>query len=257
MKVAMNRLKRVVAFLMLYAQTKECHRETFLLDLFQEDTFNEIVWQDKKAKVEYLSSHCTSIEEFVDFKNKVNHFLAADEHYNQEWFNQWGKGYVSLFDEIFQFEDKGSLEKYLKKPEKFSEEEAEILNFMGKFNRFVSTEEIGMSFNSDEKYDLSLADGLEIAHLVDDVDVHLEAIDDLIAKYAKKWKLDRMISTDLTVLRLGVYEIVFADADKENYQKYIANVIDDYVEIIKHYSSEDSYGFINGVLDTCAKEHQA
>jgi len=72
-------------------------------------------------------------------------------------------------------------------------------------------------------------------------------IDHTIIPYLKGWTFDRINKIDLTLLRLAIYEI-----------KYIKTpasiVINEIVEISKKYGTDDSFRFINGVLDRISKK---
>lgn len=76
----------------------------------------------------------------------------------------------------------------------------------------------------------------------------IEAIDAMIQKHLQHWTFERLRKVDLAILRVGVYSIV--------YQKDIPVQIsiDEAIEIAKEYGSEDSYRFINGVLDGIRKD---
>jgi len=67
-------------------------------------------------------------------------------------------------------------------------------------------------------------------------------IDPIIEKSAPEWPLAQINKTDLAILRLAVYELLF---EKETPAKVI---IDEAVEIAKDYGSENSGSFINGAL---------
>lgn len=75
-----------------------------------------------------------------------------------------------------------------------------------------------------------------------------EEIDGLVAAYADRWSLERMPVIDRNLLRLGFSELLYrADIP--------ANVtINEYLELAKAFSTEDSGKFINGVLGRLAKE---
>ena len=74
-----------------------------------------------------------------------------------------------------------------------------------------------------------------------------EEIDTLIDEHLENWELGRLAKVDLALLRLGCYSL--------RYQKDVpASVtIDEAVDIAKEFGSEDSYKFINGVLDGVRK----
>jgi transcription antitermination protein NusB len=78
--------------------------------------------------------------------------------------------------------------------------------------------------------------------LVEGVTARREEIDRLIADHAEGWSLQRMPAVDRAVLRLGVYELLWADDVPD------AVAIDEAVELAKSLSTDDSPRFVNGVL---------
>lgn len=68
-------------------------------------------------------------------------------------------------------------------------------------------------------------------------------IDALLAKYATNWKVSRMPIVDRSILRAGVYELLWMD-------EVPAKVtLDEAVELAKSFGDEDASKFVNGVLD--------
>lgn len=78
--------------------------------------------------------------------------------------------------------------------------------------------------------------------LVEGVTGRRAAIDELLAEHAQGWTLDRMPKVDLAVLRVGVYELLWA----EDVPDPVA--IDEAVGLAKELSTDDSPRFVNGVL---------
>lgn len=74
-----------------------------------------------------------------------------------------------------------------------------------------------------------------------------DEIDALIEEHLENWEIKRLSRVDLALLRLGCYSL--------RYQHDVpASVtIDEAVDIAKEFGSEDSYKFINGVLDGVRK----
>jgi len=64
------------------------------------------------------------------------------------------------------------------------------------------------------------------------------------------WTFDRLRKVDLAILRVGCYSIL--------YQKDIpAGIsIDEAIEIAKEYGSDESYRFVNGVLDAIKRNEE-
>lgn len=87
-----------------------------------------------------------------------------------------------------------------------------------------------------------------IKALLEGVEANKNEIDSIIERNLQNWKLDRISKINLTILRVGVYEIVF----DENIPKKVA--LNEAIELGKIYSDEKSVSFINGVLDKVLKE---
>ncbi|MGH9083381.1 MAG: transcription antitermination factor NusB [Acidimicrobiales bacterium] len=86
------------------------------------------------------------------------------------------------------------------------------------------------------------------AALVAGADAHREEADRLVAGAAIGWSLDRMAVLDRLLLRLAVAELLDPDGPP------VAVVIDEAVELAKAYSTEESGGFVNGVLSAVARQ---
>lgn len=67
-------------------------------------------------------------------------------------------------------------------------------------------------------------------------------IDAAINDRTKGWTTDRMSKVDLTIIRLGVYEILYDDDVPEGV------AVNEAVELAKSFGQEESYSFVNGVL---------
>ena len=85
--------------------------------------------------------------------------------------------------------------------------------------------------------------------LVRGVLANLTEIDSLIKSNADNWSLERMANIDRNILRVAVFEIVFV----ENIPKSVS--INEAVELAKKYSTENSFGFVNGVLGKIEKKN--
>ena len=85
------------------------------------------------------------------------------------------------------------------------------------------------------------------ADLVRGVTVHTARIDELISQYAEGWTMDRMPAVDRNVLRIGVYELLWADDVPD------AVAISEAVLLAQDLSTEASPAFVNGLLARIAK----
>jgi len=69
-----------------------------------------------------------------------------------------------------------------------------------------------------------------------------EELDTLLAAKAENWSLRRMAATDRNVLRLGAYEIRYADTPERV-------AINEAVDLAKRFGCKQSSQFVNGILD--------
>lgn len=83
-----------------------------------------------------------------------------------------------------------------------------------------------------------------------DVVDHVAEIDGLIREHAPRYPLEDIARVDLSILRLGIYELLY---DKSNPSKV---VIDEAVRLAKEYGNEKSYSFVNGVLGSVFKSSE-
>jgi len=83
--------------------------------------------------------------------------------------------------------------------------------------------------------------------LVNGVVEFRSVIDKKISEIAKNWSLERMPPVDLSILRIGAYELLYLPEIPDSV------VIDEAIEIAKRYGTKDSPSFINGLLDKIAK----
>ena len=76
---------------------------------------------------------------------------------------------------------------------------------------------------------------------------NLDGIDKKIATASQNWRLERMSRVDRNLLRLGTWELMFrSDVPR-------AVILDEAVELAKSFGTDDSSGFVNGVLDRIAE----
>ncbi len=73
-----------------------------------------------------------------------------------------------------------------------------------------------------------------------------EEIDERLKATAENWRLSRMAVTDRNVMRLGAYEILFTDTPDRV-------AINEAINLAKRYGSNNSFQFVNGVLDRLMK----
>lgn len=74
-------------------------------------------------------------------------------------------------------------------------------------------------------------------------------LDKLLAQTADNWSLERMAATDRNVLRLGAFEILYADTPDRV-------AINEAVELAKRFGAKQSAQFVNGILDRLLAGHE-
>ncbi|MGH9107735.1 MAG: transcription antitermination factor NusB [Acidimicrobiales bacterium] len=77
---------------------------------------------------------------------------------------------------------------------------------------------------------------------------HQAEIDGLIAHHAIDWSIDRMPVVDRALLRMAVFELGW------RLDVPTSVVISEAVELAKEYSTDESGGFVNGMLATISRE---
>jgi len=72
---------------------------------------------------------------------------------------------------------------------------------------------------------------------------NLIKIDEVIKSKLINWDFSRISSIDKAILRFSIFSMLFEDDLPEKV------IINEAVEIVKEFGSEDSYKFVNGILD--------
>jgi N utilization substance protein B len=88
------------------------------------------------------------------------------------------------------------------------------------------------------------------SHLVEGTVDRIEEIDKILIEISEHWRLGRMSTVDRNVLRLAVYELLEKATPP-------GVVINEALEVVKRFSSPESAGFVNGVLDAVNQELNA
>ena len=85
-------------------------------------------------------------------------------------------------------------------------------------------------------------------HIVQGTLENIEEIDKKIERQLEHWNFDRLGRVDLAILRISIYGL--------KYQQDIpySVTIDEAIDLAKRYGSEESYRFVNGVLDGVRKQ---
>jgi len=78
--------------------------------------------------------------------------------------------------------------------------------------------------------------------LIAGITANRRKIDELISTYAQGWDMDRLPAVDRNILRLGIYEIVWIQELDD------AIAIDEALNLARELSTDESAGYIHGVL---------
>ncbi|WP_405114998.1 transcription antitermination factor NusB [Paenibacillus sp. FSL K6-1217] len=71
---------------------------------------------------------------------------------------------------------------------------------------------------------------------------HKMAIDDMLEHYLKGWQMSRLSRVDRQILRLATFEMIFASDVPAKVS------VNEAIDLAKHFGTEDSGKFVNGVL---------
>ncbi|HEY0259815.1 MAG TPA: transcription antitermination factor NusB [Lacisediminihabitans sp.] len=83
--------------------------------------------------------------------------------------------------------------------------------------------------------------------IIEGIAEHGDEIDELIETYAQGWTIGRMPVLDRAILRIGIWELMFNDDVPDGV------AISEAVDAAKEFSTEDSAGFVNGLLGRIAQ----
>ncbi len=87
-----------------------------------------------------------------------------------------------------------------------------------------------------------------VSSMVKGILKHHEGLEEILVRYLKNWKLSRISKIEHTIFIMAIYEL--------KYQPEIPGkvVINEAIELGKKYSTKESAGFLNGILDNIFKQ---
>ncbi len=86
--------------------------------------------------------------------------------------------------------------------------------------------------------------------LIQGVIENRDKLDEIIERYSKNWRLSRIGKIEVTILRLGIFEMMY------RIDVPIKVAIDEAVELSKEFGDQRSKKFVNGILDAVSKSIQ-
>ena len=84
--------------------------------------------------------------------------------------------------------------------------------------------------------------------LVRGVVEHQARLDELLSRYAEGWTLEQMPTVDRNVLRLGLWEMLYADDVPD------AVAVSEAMALVRDLSTDESPAFVNGVLGALLRD---
>ncbi len=77
-----------------------------------------------------------------------------------------------------------------------------------------------------------------------------DKLDEIISKYLKGWRINRIPKVNLAILRLALCEMLYFDEVPESV------AINEAVELAKKFSGDGDYSFINGILGSYSRDKE-
>ena len=77
---------------------------------------------------------------------------------------------------------------------------------------------------------------------------HSAEVNDIIKAHLRDWTIDRILRVRLTILRLALSEMLYAE------ERLPSVAINEAVELTKKFGGEDDYQFVNGLLGSVVRE---
>lgn len=130
-----------------------------------------------------------------------------------------------------------------------SRKEARETVFKLVYERCVIGESNGFSFDiyTENVY----GDDLDyIEKIYDGIGENYRFLNEIVQRYSKAFRLERVYKVDLAALLIATYEILFFEGIPFQIS------VNEAVELSKKYSTEKSYRFINGILSSVIKHKE-
>ena len=107
-----------------------------------------------------------------------------------------------------------------------------------------------MQYDTDEVIkEVSIIENEFIKETVYGVITYKNELDKLANKHLKDWTIDRLGNTDIAILRIGLYELIYSETPA-------VVAINEAIELAKKFSDDSVRKMINGVLDAIYHEGQ-
>lgn len=215
--------------------------------LSEDPDFTKIISR-KKFSWEQYDVLLRRLYESVREKDYFKKYLASEERSLKEDARLW----VSIFEN--EFEDNGALADILEERSIYwTDDLGYALSWCCRTMRALGD---GENWQLPPLYQSSLAgkenfsdDREFVVTLLRRAYNGIERYSSAVSELTPKWNRDRLCTTDLVLIACGMAE---AEAFPQTPVKIIIN---EYVEISKYYSTPESSGFVNGLLDKLINKH--
>ena len=87
--------------------------------------------------------------------------------------------------------------------------------------------------------------------LVSGTVANIDDVDAAISRHLEHWDISRLAKVDLAILRLSTYSLMYQSDIPQNV------TLDEAIDIAKEYGTDESYKFVNGVLDAVRREQSS
>ncbi|MEJ2664167.1 MAG: transcription antitermination factor NusB [Spirochaetia bacterium] len=136
-----------------------------------------------------------------------------------------------------------------------SRRKGRILAFQSLYRYDFSQEEISelcdFSWMGEDRIKKLQQDTLAFAHiLISGTIENIGFIDEIIKNQLEHWDFERVSKVDLAILRMSIYCLIFESDIPASV------TIDEAIDIAKQFGNEESFRFINGILDGVCKKHK-
>lgn len=101
-----------------------------------------------------------------------------------------------------------------------------------------------------EEFAPGFSDREFVVRIVSGVQEKIEKLDEIITTSAPEWPISQLPVVDRNVLRIGLFELLYAD--RNEVPPRVA--INEAIELAKNYGGQNSGKFVNGVLGTVYRE---
>lgn len=118
-------------------------------------------------------------------------------------------------------------------------------------SKLTLTDLLDFGWVEEEKREKLGEDGIAFPRLIIAGTIeHIAEIDQIIKDNVTNWDFDRLSRVDLAIIRMSAYSLLYQT------DMHPSIVIDEAIDISKEFGADDSYKFVNAVLDSIRKKQK-